>query len=45
MTQLIAQRLEPTVALTVFTMIIAISLAIALGTLAAWNAGTWIDRG
>jgi peptide/nickel transport system permease protein len=44
-TQLIAQRLEPTVALTALTMIIAISLAIPLGTLAAWKAGTWIDRG
>jgi peptide/nickel transport system permease protein len=44
-TQLIAQRLEPTVALTILTMIIAIGMAIPLGTLAAWNAGTWIDRG
>jgi peptide/nickel transport system permease protein len=44
-TQLITQRLEPTLALTLFTLIIAIGLAIPLGTLAAWNVGTWIDRG
>ena len=44
-TQLITQRLEPTLVLTLLTLIIAIGLAIPLGTLAAWNVGTWIDRG
>ena len=44
-TQLITQWLEPTLALTLFTLIIAIGLAIPWGTLAAWNVGTWIDRG
>jgi peptide/nickel transport system permease protein len=44
-TQLITQRLEPTLALTMFTLIIAIGLAIPLGTLAAYHVGTWIDRG
>jgi peptide/nickel transport system permease protein len=44
-TQLITQRLEPTLALTLFTLIIAIGLAIPLGTLAACHVGTWIDRG
>jgi peptide/nickel transport system permease protein len=44
-TTLIGQRLEPTVALTVLTMLIAIVTAIPLGVLAAWKAGTWIDRG
>jgi peptide/nickel transport system permease protein len=44
-TDLIVQRLEPTMSLTVLTMIIAISVAIPLGTLAAWKSGTWIDRG
>lgn len=43
--QLISQRLEPTITLTLLTMIIAIGLAIPLGTLAAWKAGTWVDRG
>ncbi|HXH13659.1 MAG TPA: ABC transporter permease [Alphaproteobacteria bacterium] len=44
-TTLIAQRLEPTLALTTFTMLIAIVTAIPLGVVAAWKAGTWIDRG
>jgi peptide/nickel transport system permease protein len=44
-TQLITQRLEPTLALTLLTLLIAIGLAIPLGTLAAYHAGTWIDRG
>jgi peptide/nickel transport system permease protein len=44
-TQLIAQRVEPTIALTLLTMAIAISVAIPLGMLAAWRAGTWVDRG
>jgi peptide/nickel transport system permease protein len=44
-TELIVQRLEPTMSLTVLTMIIAISVAIPLGTLAAWKSGTWVDRG
>jgi peptide/nickel transport system permease protein len=44
-TELIVQRLEPTMSLTVLTMIIATSVAIPLGTLAAWKSGTWIDRG
>jgi peptide/nickel transport system permease protein len=43
-TQLIVQRLEPTLSLTLLTMIIAISVAIPLGTLAAWRSGTWVDR-
>jgi peptide/nickel transport system permease protein len=43
-TTLIAQRLEPTVALTVTTLIVAISVAIPMGVIAAWKAGTWIDR-
>ncbi len=42
--KLIEQRLEPTVALSVATLIVSIAVAIPLGVLAAWNAGTWIDR-
>ena len=41
---LIRQRLEPTLALTVCTMVIAVLLAVPLGVVAAWQAGTWIDR-
>jgi peptide/nickel transport system permease protein len=43
-TQLIAQRIEPTVSLMVLTLILAVSVAVPLGVLAAWKAGTWVDR-
>ncbi|MDX2103600.1 MAG: ABC transporter permease [Alphaproteobacteria bacterium] len=43
-TTLIAQRLEPTLALTVTTLIVAVGTAIPLGVLAAWQARTIIDR-
>jgi peptide/nickel transport system permease protein len=43
-TTLIKQRIEPTVALAALTMVIAITLAVPLGVLAAWKQGTWIDR-
>ncbi len=44
-TQLIAQRLEPTIALTLTTLIVTVIFAIPLGVIAAWKVGTWIDRG
>ena len=44
-THLIAQRLEPTLLLALTTLIVAVSLAVPLGVLAAWKAGTWVDRG
>ncbi|MFM8767103.1 MAG: ABC transporter permease, partial [Rubrivivax sp.] len=43
-TQLIAQRLEATVSLAVSTMAVAVVFAVTLGVLAAWRAGTWVDR-
>jgi peptide/nickel transport system permease protein len=43
-TQLIAQRIEPTVSLTLATLIVAILIAVPLGVLAAAKAGTWLDR-
>jgi peptide/nickel transport system permease protein len=43
-TQLIAQRLEPTAALTLSTLVVAVTIAIPLGVVAAWRVGTWIDR-
>jgi peptide/nickel transport system permease protein len=42
--KLIEQRLEPTVALTVATLVISVVTAIPMGVLAAWRAGSWIDR-
>jgi peptide/nickel transport system permease protein len=41
---LIKQRIEPTVALTICTLVVTIPVAIPLGVIAAWKAGTWIDR-
>jgi len=40
---LVTQRLEPTISLTVVTMIFAVTVSIPLGVIAAWKAGTWID--
>jgi peptide/nickel transport system permease protein len=42
--RLIGQRIEPTVALTLCTLIITIAVAVPVGVVAAWRAGTWIDR-
>jgi peptide/nickel transport system permease protein len=43
-TTLIAQRVEPTVMLSLATMIFSVLIAVPLGVLAAWRAGTWTDR-
>jgi peptide/nickel transport system permease protein len=43
-TELLAQRIEPTLSIALVTMVIAIAVAIPLGTLAAHRAGSWIDR-
>jgi peptide/nickel transport system permease protein len=43
-TQLIAQRLEPTLALTLSTLFVAVVLAIPMGVVAAWKARTLADR-
>src|SRR6267154_1017228 len=42
---LFMQRLEPTIALAILTTIIAVVLAVPIGVLAAWKAGSAIDRG
>ena len=41
---LIAQRIEPTIALALTTIIFAVAIAVPLGVLAAWKSGTWVDR-
>ncbi len=43
-TELIAQRIEPTLALALGTVILAVLIAVPLGTLAAWRMGGWLDR-
>jgi peptide/nickel transport system permease protein len=42
--ELIAQRVEPTLALSICTMIIALSIALPLGVLAAYRHGSLVDR-
>jgi peptide/nickel transport system permease protein len=43
-TELIAQRLEPTLALSVCTLILAVTMAVPLGVTAAYKRGSWVDR-
>ncbi|MBI3454483.1 MAG: ABC transporter permease [Candidatus Rokubacteria bacterium] len=43
-TRLIRQRVEPTAALTTTTLILAIVVAVPMGVVAAWKAGSWIDQ-
>jgi peptide/nickel transport system permease protein len=43
-THLIAQRIEPTLSLTLCTLLVAVLVAVPLGVIAAAKAGTWIDR-
>jgi peptide/nickel transport system permease protein len=43
-TRLISQRLEPTVALTLSTLFVAVAMAIPIGVLAAWKVRKWVDR-
>ncbi len=41
---LIGQRIEPTLALSLCTIVIAVAVAVPLGVLAAWKQGGWLDR-
>jgi len=43
-TQLLAQRVEPTLSIAALTMLVSIIVAVPLGVLAAYRAGTWVDR-
>ena len=43
-THLIEQRMQPTLAIASGTIVLAVLMAVPLGVLAAWKAGTWIDR-
>lgn len=42
--QLIAQRVEPTLALSLGTLLVTVVVAVPLGVAAAWRAGAWLDR-
>ena len=43
-TELIAQRIEPTLSLAAGTLVLAVAVAIPLGTIAAWRMGGWLDK-
>jgi len=43
-TAMIAQRIEPTLSLMIVTLVFAVTVAVPLGVVAAWRAGTLIDR-
>ncbi|CDX11482.1 putative peptide transporter permease subunit: membrane component of ABC superfamily [Mesorhizobium plurifarium] len=42
--QLISQRLEPTISLSFLTLVLSVSTGLILGIVAAWRAGSLIDR-
>ena len=42
--ELIVDRLEPTLSLAFFTLLLAIAIAIPLGVVAAYRHGGWLDR-
>jgi peptide/nickel transport system permease protein len=41
--ELILERLEPTLSLALVTIVLAVLVAVPLGTLAAWHHGGWLD--
>src|SRR5271154_3435384 len=43
-TAMIAQRIEPTLSLMMLTLVLTLVIAIPLGVVAAWKAGSLIDR-
>jgi peptide/nickel transport system permease protein len=43
-TTLIGQRVGPTFSLAFTTMLVAVTIAVTFGVLAAWKAGSWLDR-
>lgn len=43
-TTLISQRIEPTVMLALTTILFSVAVAVPLGAIAAWKAGSLIDR-
>jgi peptide/nickel transport system permease protein len=41
---MIGQRMEPTLSLMMVTLVMTLVIAVPLGVVAAWKAGSWIDR-
>jgi peptide/nickel transport system permease protein len=42
--KLIGQRIEPSIAVAIATIVLSVLVAVPLGVIAAWKRGTWIDR-
>jgi peptide/nickel transport system permease protein len=42
--KLIGQRIEPSIAVAIATIVLSVVVAVPLGVIAAWKRGTWIDR-
>ncbi|WP_419695972.1 ABC transporter permease [Mesorhizobium muleiense] len=42
--ELVSQRLEPTISLSIQTMILSVTIGVCFGILAAWRAGGVVDR-
>jgi peptide/nickel transport system permease protein len=42
--KLIEQRIEPTLSLMGITLLFSVMVAVPIGVIAAWKAGSWIDR-
>ncbi|CAM5217409.1 Peptide/nickel transport system permease protein OS=Bosea thiooxidans OX=53254 GN=SAMN05660750_04324 PE=3 SV=1 [Bosea thiooxidans] len=43
-TELIGQRLEPTLSLMLLTLVLSVVIAIPMGVVAAWKVSSWVDR-
>ena len=41
---MIGQRVQPTLSLMVLTLILAVTIAVPMGVVAAWRQGTFVDR-
>jgi peptide/nickel transport system permease protein len=41
---MIAQRMGPTLSLMAVTLVLTVFIAVPLGVVAAWKAGSWVDR-
>lgn len=42
--ELIGQRLEPTLSLSILTMVVSVTIGVSFGIFAAWRAGGFVDR-
>jgi peptide/nickel transport system permease protein len=42
--KLVGERMEPTISLALTTLLVAVTIAVSFGVLAAWRVGSWIDR-